>query len=154
MQMLFAQIRNKLREVGVGLGIDGEGAILDLVVDVKVEHVRGNSVVAQTSSDLASLRFRSVAVAGLLESERPQRRKRRRPGEISVGFNHFFRRGAVEHVVIERAAFGAESNRVPRLLAEVKPGAPRIIEKDAVTSRTVDAQKKRNALIKWIDGFL
>src|ERR1039458_4513980 len=46
MEVLFAQIGNESGEVRESLGIDGEWSILVLVVDVEVEHVGRNLVVA------------------------------------------------------------------------------------------------------------
>ena len=60
------------------------------------------------SAIVTHLRFRSVAVARLLKAERPERRQRRRAGEPGVGFDDLLRSGAVEEVVVERSAFGAE----------------------------------------------
>src|ERR1035438_2199298 len=154
MEMFLPQIRDESWEVGKSLGIDGERPILELVVDVEVKHVRGNPVGTQTVGDLAYLRFRSVAVPRLLEAQRPQRRKRRHSGEICVAFHNLLRRWAIEHVVVERAALGAEGYRVPRLLAEVEPGAPCVVEKKAVAVSPADAQEKRNAFIERVDGFL
>ena len=154
MEMLLAQIGNESGKVRESFGIDGERSILVLVVDVEIEHVGGNLVGAQTVGDLPHLRFGSVAVARLLESKRPQRRKRRRSGQIGVAFDDLFRSGAIEQVVVERAAFGAEGNRVARLLAEIEPGAPGVVEEDSVTAGAVDGEKKGNALVERIDRFL
>src|ERR1035441_2692373 len=154
MEMFLPQIRDESREVGESLRIDSKRPILELVIDVKVKHVRGNPVGTQAVGDLAYLRFRSVAVPRLLEAQRPQWRKRRHSGEIRVAFHNLLRRWAIEHVVIERAALGAEGYRVPRLLAEVEPGAPCVVEKKAVAVSAADAKEKRNAFIERVDGFL
>ena len=122
----------KSGKVGERLGIDGEGPVLELVVDVEIEHVGGDAVGAETVGDFTYLRLGSVAVARLLESERPQRRQRRESGEIGVAFHDLLRSGAVEEVVVERATFRAEGDGVARLLAEVEPGAPGVVEEKAV----------------------
>ena len=41
-----------------------------------------------------------------------------------------------------------------RRLAEVEPGAPGVVEKNSVTVRSVDGEKKRNALVERVGGFL
>src|ERR1035437_7259376 len=114
MEVLFAQIGNESGEVRESLRIDGERPILELVVDVEVEHVGRDLVAAETVGDLPSLGFRIVAVARLLEAKRPQRRKWRHSSEISVAFHDLFRRGAIEKIIVELAAFGTEGNRVAR----------------------------------------
>ena len=154
MKMLFAQIGNQARKIRESFGIDGEGAILVLVVDVEVDHVGRNSVGAKTVGDFSNLRFGRVAVTRLLETESPQRRQRRRSGEIGVGLDNLFGRGAVEKVIVERSAFGAEGIHIARLLAKVKPRAPGVVEKNPVTMSAVDGEEKRNALVKRVGGFL
>src|ERR1035438_9938975 len=149
MEVLFAQIGNESGEVRESLGIDGEWSILVLVVDVEVEHVGRNLVGAETVGDLPSLGFRSVAVARLLEAKRPQRRKWRHSGEISVAFHDLFRRGAIEKIIVERAAFGAEGNRVARLLAEVKPRAPGVVEEHAITAGAADCEEEPRPMRRW-----
>src|SRR5271167_2705474 len=153
-EVLLAQIGNESGEVGESFAIDGEGAILELVVDVEVEDIGRYRVGAKTLGNLPHLRFRSVAVARLLEAKSPQRRQRGRSGEIGIALYHLFRRWAIEHVVVKRATFGAEENGVPRLFAEVKPGAPGVVEEKSITAGVVNGQEKGNALIKWVDRFL
>src|ERR1035437_2280506 len=154
MEVLFAQIGNESGEDRESLGIDGEWSILVLEVDVEVEHAGRNLVGAETVGDLPSLGFRSVAVARLLEAKRTQRRKWRHSGEISVAFHDLFRRGAIEKIIVERAAFGAEGNRVARLLAEVKPRAPGVVEEHAITAGAADCEEERNAFVERVDRFL
>src|ERR1700684_4222399 len=108
MKVLLAQIGNESGKVGKSSGIDRERTIPVLIVDVEINDVGGNPVGAEAIGDLLDLRFRSVAVARLLEAKRPQRRKRRRSGEVGIAFDYLFRRRAIEKIVVERAAFGAE----------------------------------------------
>src|SRR5713226_133562 len=108
--MLFVQIGDEPGEVRERLRIDGERAVLKLVVDVEVEDVGGNPVGAETVGDLARLRFRRVGVARLLKAESPQRRERRRPGEIGVAFYDLLGSGAIEDVVVKRSAFRTEGD--------------------------------------------
>ena len=141
-------------KLGNVLGSTVKGRFLILVIDVEVDHVGGNSVGAKAIGDFSNLRFGRVAVARLLEAERPQRRQRRRSREIGVALDHLLGRGAVEKVVVERPAFGAEGIRVARRLAEVEPGAPGVVEKNSVTASSVDGEKKRNALVERVGRFL
>src|SRR5580704_9884827 len=104
--------------------------------------------------DVASLRFGRVAIARLLKTERPERRERRKPGEVGVALHDFLRSRPVEEVVVERSAFGAERDRVARLLAEVEPCTPGVVEEEAVTLRAVDGEKEWDCLVKRVRRFL
>src|SRR5581483_1002156 len=152
--MLLAQVGDESGEIGKGLRVDGEGPIAVLVVDVKVHSVRGNLIRAKPIGNFAHLRLRRVAVTRLLESKCPQGRERRRAGEVCVSLNDFFWGGTIQQVVIERTAFRAESIRVAGLLAEVKPGAPRVVEKEPVTASLMNGEEEGNRLVERIDGFL
>ena len=76
------QVLDHLVEVREALGIDGEGPVL-LVVDVELDDVGGN-VLARSRLAIRRTRLGVVAVARLLEAERPQRRQRRLAGEPGV----------------------------------------------------------------------
>ena len=76
------------------------------------------------------------------------------PGEVSVAFDHLLRSRAADQVVVERPAFGAERIGVARLLAEVEPGAPGVVEEQPIAAAAADREEKRNALINGIDRFL
>src|SRR5206468_115461 len=104
-------------------------------------------VIAKARCDFAELRLGRVGVARLLETQRPKRRQRRFPGEISVTFYDLLRRGAINEVVVERTAFSAERIGIARPLAEIEPGAPGIIQENAIASCAVDGEKKRNRLV-------
>ena len=75
-------------------------------------------------------------------------------GEVGVAFDHLLRSRSADQVVVERTAFGAEGIGVTRLLAEVEPGAPGVVEEQPVAAAAADPEKKRNALINRIDRFL
>src|SRR4029077_8338634 len=145
---------NQSGEIRERFGIDGERPIPVLIVDVEIDDVGRDPVIAKTRSDFPDLRLRSVTVARLLETQRPERGERRFPGEISVGFHDLLRRGAVNEVVVERAAFGAEGNRIARLLAEIEPGAPGVVEKNPVAARSVNREEKGDGLVQRVDRFL
>ena len=88
--------------------IDGEGAVLVLVVDVEIDGVGGDMVGAEAVGDLHDAGLGIVAVTRLLEAERPERRQRRRAGEPGVGFDDVFGIGAVDEVVVDGAVRCAE----------------------------------------------
>ena len=71
MEMLLAEMRHQRRKVREGIGIDGEGPILVLVIDVKIKHVGRDLVRAKAVGDLPNFGFRSVAIARLLEAQSP-----------------------------------------------------------------------------------
>lgn len=127
MKMLFVEISDETREVRKCDGIDGERTVPVLVVDVEIYSVRRNLIRPQACGDLAQLGFGSVAVTRLLESEGPQRRKRRRAGEVDIAFYYLLWGGAIDEVVVEGAALGTEGVCVASLFAEVEPGAPCIV---------------------------
>src|SRR5216684_1326719 len=51
-------------------------------------------------------------------------------------------------------SFGSEGIRVARLLAEVEPGAPGVVEEEPIAAAAVDTDEEGDALINRIDGFL
>ena len=153
-EVLLFEIGNQAWKVGKSARIDGKRAVLELVVDVHVHDVGGNLVGAQAVGDFADLGFRSVAVARLLEAQRPERRQWRRAGEIGVAFHHMLRSGAIDEVVVQRATLGAKRIGGAGCLAEVEPGAPGVVEEKSVAAAFADAQKERNALVEGVCGFL
>src|SRR6266478_6373857 len=146
-EVLIPEIGDQAREVGKVDGIDSERTVSVLVVDVEIHHVGRNSVCSEAVGDPPYLGFGGIAIARLLETKSPQRRKRRPSGEVSVPLNNLFRSGAIDQVVVERAAFGTEGISTPRLLAEVEPRAPRIVEEKSVASATADTEEERNAFV-------
>ena len=73
-EVLLGEVVDHLGEIGKVLGVDGEGAVLVLVVDVEVEGVGGKVVGAETVGYACELGVGEVAIAGLLEAEAPERR--------------------------------------------------------------------------------
>ena len=55
-QVLGGQLVDEPGEVREAIGVDGEGPVLVLVVDVQIDRVGGNLVRAQTRGDLLHLR--------------------------------------------------------------------------------------------------
>src|SRR5664279_5018860 len=134
MKILLVKIRDQAGEMGKCDWVHGEGAILDLIVDVEVQSIRRNFVCPQTISYLAQLRFGRVRIPRLLISECPQRRQRRSSREIDVSAQDLFWCWAIDHVVVQRAAFCAKNDGLSRLLAKVKPAAPGVIQKEPVAA--------------------
>src|SRR5205814_10584043 len=64
------------------------------------------------------------------------------------------RRGAINKIVVERTAYRAEGNRIARLLAEIEPGAPGVVEKNSIAARAVNRMKKGDGLVQRVDRFL
>ena len=75
-------------------------------------------------------------------------------GEVRIAFDHLLRVRAINQVIVERAAFGAERIGVARLLAEVEPAPPGVVEKNPIVAPAADRQEKRDALVDRVDGFL
>ena len=62
-EVFSLELGNHAGKIREGCCVDGEGAILDLIVDVEINNIGRNSVSAETIGDLPDLRFRTVAVA-------------------------------------------------------------------------------------------
>ena len=75
-------------------------------------------------------------------------------GEVRISFDHLLRISAIDQVVIKRAAFGAERIGVARLLAEVEPASPGVVEKNPIAAPAANREKERDALVDGIDRFL
>src|SRR3954468_11714014 len=75
-------------------------------------------------------------------------------GEVGVTFDYLLRSRTADQVVIERAVFSAERIGVARLLAEVEPGAPGVVEEKSISAAAADGEKERDALVNRIDRFL
>ncbi len=131
-EVLCAEIGEQLGHVGEGLGVDGEGTVPVLKIDVEPQGIGRDVVFAEAVGDFAQARLGRVAVAALLIAERPERRQRRRSGEPGVVLDDLLWFGAVDEVVVERAAFGAEGIGEALAAAEVEAGAPGVIEEDSV----------------------
>ena len=154
MEMLLAEIGDQRGKIREGSWIDGEGPILVLVIDVQIKHVGRNLVRAKAVGDLPDFGFRSIAIARLLEAKRPEWRQWRCSSEVGICLENLFRRGAVDQVVVEWAALSAKGIGVTRLLAEVEPSAPGVVEEEPVTAAAIDTHKERDAFIDGVGGFM
>ena len=88
--------------------IDRERSIVLLVVDVEVDDVRGDLLVAKRPRQLVYARLRVVRVTRLLEAERPDRREGRLAGQVGVAREDGLRLRTGDEVVVEVTAVGAE----------------------------------------------
>ena len=95
-----SKIRDHFLERRKIFAVDGEGRVTLLVVDVQINGVGGNFVLAQRLDDLASFRFGIIAVAALLVAERPERGKRRAADERGVFLDDLLGLGAGDEVVV------------------------------------------------------
>src|SRR5207248_7895640 len=69
-------------------------------------------------------------------------------------FQDLFGMRAVEKVVVQLAAIGAERICVTRCFAKIEAAAPSVIQKNSVTLTVFQRQEKRNGLIQRVGGFL
>jgi len=75
-------------------------------------------------------------------------------GEVGVAFYNLLRVRAIDQVIVERASFCAKRVGLTRLLAEVEPGAPGVVQEQPITVTGADTEEKGDALIYRIDRFL
>ena len=140
-----------MRELG---RIYGEGAIVILVVDVQIDSIRRDVIGAEAVGNLNDTRLWVVAVAGLLETERPEWRKGCGSSEPGVGFDDVFGVGPVHQVVVDGTVRGSKGILIPDLTTEVKEGAPRVVEEDAERAALAIVDEIRDALIDRVGGLL
>ena len=151
---LAAQVGGQSRQVGIGFRVGGERPVAVLEVDVQPDHVSRNAFLAQARGNAAHFVSRHVAVTRLLVAQRPQRRQRRPAGKIGVARHDLLHGRSVDQVVVDRAAVGAERQRVRVALSEVEPAAPGVVEEDAVAAAfATRGDEERNALVERISGF-
>ncbi len=153
-EVFFGQFIDHVGEGGEGSWIDGEGTVLELVVDVEVEGVGGDLVFAEAVGDSEDAGLGVVAVAGLLEAEAPEGRERGGAGEPGVGFDDVTWGGAVEEVVVDGAVGGAEGVGVGVLLAEVEGGAEGVVDEDAEGAALIEGDKEGNGFVDGVSGLL
>ena len=70
------------------------------------------------------------------------------PGEVSIAFDHLLGSLSADQVVVERTAFGAEGIGVTRLLAEIEPGAPGVVEEQSIAAAAADSREKTECSYK------
>src|SRR5207302_10365442 len=143
-----------LLEMRKALAIDRERTVLFLVIDVEINHVRGNVSFTELAGDLAHARFRIVAIAALLVAERKQRRQGRTPYQRSEIAHYALGIGTVKEVVIQLATLRAEGICVPKLLAEIEAAAIGVVQKNAVRRALPHAQKEGDRFVNGIGRLL
>ena len=74
-------------------------------------------------------------------------------GEVRVAIENLLKRGAVEKVIVQLAAFGAKPDALLRRFGEIKIAAIAVVEKDAVGAAVLQAGIERHGLIDWISSF-
>ena len=114
---LGAQIRNHFLEGGKVLAIDGEGGIALLIVNVQVDDISRDFLVAKGFHNFAGARLGIIAIAALLVTERPEWGQRRSAGQGRVLLDDLFRFGTGDEVVVQLTAFSAKRKVVSRLFA-------------------------------------
>src|ERR1700751_4302709 len=95
-----------------------------------------------------------ISKTRLLETERPQRRKRRRTGEPDIGRQDVLHVGPIEDVVVERASLRTEGGCVGRFFAEVEAGSPGVVEQNAGGKSSAGRQEKGDFFVDGVGGFL
>ena len=151
---LGAKIRNHFLEGGKVFAIDGEGGIALLIVNVQVDDIGGDFLVAQSFHNFADARLGIIAIAALLVTERPERGQRRSAGHGRVLLDDFFRFGTGDEVVVQLTAFSAKRKVVSRLFAEVERTAVSIVEENAVRDAFPQADKERDGFVERVGRFL
>ena len=154
LETIFAEVANHLFEVRKVFAIDGEGAVMILIINVEVNHIGGNFSLAEIASDFSHPRLRIITVTALLKSQRPERRQRRAAHQRGEIFHNLLGMRAVKEVVVQLAAIGAERIGVARFFAKIKVAAPGVIQKNSVTLAIFQRQKKRNGLVQRVGRFL
>ena len=150
MESVLVQLREHLLRLRKGLWRPGEDAIAVHVVDIEIDHVGRDLLLAERACDLADLVLRHVRIARLLITERPQRRQCGAPGQLGVGAQHL--RGtalgaAGEHVVVELAAGRTETETRCVGHSHVEMRAPGIVEEHAVARAVTQCDEKWDRLI-------
>ena len=76
--------------------------------------------------------LRIITVAALLHAQRPERRQRHVPGEISIPVEYLFDRRPIEEVVVKLAAFRSKPDAFLRQPPEIEIASIAVIKKDSV----------------------
>ena len=122
-------------------------------MNVEVDDVKRKIALAILPHYLFDNRFRIVAVATLLHAERPKRRQRHVPGQISIAVENLFDRWPIEQIVVKFAAFRSEPNAFLRQAAEVEIAPIAVIKEDSVGRAVLQPDIKRNCLIDGVAPF-
>src|ERR1700756_3547665 len=118
---------NHSGEVRKRLLIDGERAVSILVVDVEINRISRDLILAQPVGNLEHALLRHITVAGLLESESPERRKRGRPGQPRIVFENVFGRGSIKKIDVCRPTLCAILECIGESFAKVEGTRPGVV---------------------------
>ena len=151
MHVLGLEVRDQLRQVGIGLRVDRERAQFVLKVDVEPDGVGRDLVGAQAIRDPLGLSLSHIAPVRLLEAQRPFGGQRRPAGQPGIVLDDVARRRAGHDVIIDAAALYIDVERVRFGLAEVEGRAPGVVHEEAETlPLLIDAQHERDRLIERV----
>ena len=119
-------------------------------MNVEVDDVQRKLTLAILPHYFFDDRFRIVAVATLLHAQRPKRRHRHVPGQISIAAENLFDRWPIEKIVVKFPALRSEPNAFLRPAAELEVAAIAVIKEDSVGRAILQPNKKRNCLVDRI----
>src|ERR1700680_1018143 len=153
-EILALQVRQQLIEMRKSLGAHGKWTIFVLKIDIQVNHVGWDSVLAQPNRDLAHPLFIVVAISRLLKAQGPQGRKRGEAGKPSISADHSFWVRPIENIVVDRPALRPEEISVLLHTPKIKAGGPGVIHQHARGAAGAQDQKKRNAFVNRIRVLL
>ena len=141
-------------EIGEALRVNRKGPVFFLIINVEIQNVRRDLLLAKRARDLLNARLRSVAVTRLLEPERPEGRKRRASREVRIALDHLLGVESVNEVIVEVPALRAEGIGVRVGMAKVELRAPSVVEKNSVGAPLPQRQKERNVLVERVGALL
>src|SRR5258708_11561411 len=105
---LRVQVGDNLLEVREILAIDSERGVALLVVDVEIDDIRWNSLLAQRGGNFAHAGLGIVAVAALLITQAPERRQGPPADHEGALLVDIFWITAGEKIVVELVALGSQ----------------------------------------------
>jgi hypothetical protein len=118
-------------------------------MDVEVDDIERQIIVAVPARDVLDLLGGVVAVAALLVPERPGGPQRHPPGQLGVPIEHLLHRRAPEDVLVELAPLGLVAEvRTPA--GEVEAAPVGVVEEDPVHLAALPRQVEGHALIGGI----
>ena len=136
--------------VGEMLPAPGERLVILHVVDIQVNRIAGNLVLAHLAGQAHHIGFRVVAPFALVVAQRPERGQGRQPGEPRVTRHRVQRIGTGNEVVIHVSAISAEQQAVLALAPEIEVRAHGVIKENAVLGALVQAQEEGDALVERV----
>src|SRR5208282_4758467 len=114
------------------VAVDGERSVALLIIDVKINDVGRNLFLAQRLDDLASASFGIIAVAALLVTERPERRKRCAAHKRRELLHDFLGFRTRDKIIVQLAALGSKRKIIGRLFSKVEAAAEGVVKEKAI----------------------